>query len=126
MNITFKGTVNCNHAIIWCNFTKTLFFKMTIVHLIMLLQLCVIQVCCNHYLSLLKKLDMKNPFIIGKIGEPKNSEYLMNKTIMVNQTICVTTTISKKQRIFRHYQQSSSYLYLLSWGLKGLEESCTP
>jgi hypothetical protein len=47
------------------------------------------------FLSLLKKLDMTNPIIIGKINDLRTKEMftLMKKVMSLNQTVCLSTSI---------------------------------
>ena len=67
------------------------------INLIFLQYFWFLQVNCYPYLSLLQKLGMKNPFIIGEIGDLKTQDmfHLMKETMKTNQTICVTTLIGK-------------------------------
>ena len=50
----------------------------------------------GNYLSILDQLDMSNPIIIGEVGYLRNRKmfHLMKDVMMLNQSICLTTTIS--------------------------------
>ena len=48
------------------------------------------------YLSILDQLDMSNPMIIGELGYLRNRKmfHLMKNVMILNQSICLTTTIT--------------------------------
>ena len=50
----------------------------------------------GNYLSILDQLDMSNPIIIGEVGYLRNRKmfHLMKDVMMLNQNICLTTTIT--------------------------------
>ena len=50
----------------------------------------------GNYLSILDKLDMYNPVIIGELGYLRNRKmfHLMKNVMTLNQSICLTTTIT--------------------------------
>ena len=50
----------------------------------------------GNYLSILDQLDMSNPMIIGELGYLRNRKmfHLMKNVMMLNQSICLTTTIT--------------------------------
>ena len=50
----------------------------------------------GNYLSILDKLDMYNPVIIGEFGYLRNRKmfHLMKNVMILNQSICLTTTIT--------------------------------
>ena len=50
----------------------------------------------GNYLSLLDQLDMSNPMIIGELGYLRNQKmfHLMKDVMTLNQSICLTTTIT--------------------------------
>ena len=49
----------------------------------------------GNYLSMLDQLGMSNPMIIGELGYLRNQKmfHLMKNVMMLNQSICLTTTI---------------------------------
>ena len=53
--------------------------------------LVILPVFCNHYLPLLRKLDMKNPLIIGESGDLRNQNmfYLMKDIMKVSVIMAV-------------------------------------
>ena len=50
----------------------------------------------GNYLSILDQLGMSNPMIIGELGYLRNQKmfHLMKDIMMLNQSICLTTTIT--------------------------------
>ena len=48
-----------------------------------------------NYLSILNKLDMSNPMVVGEFGYLRNQKmfHLMKNVMILNQSICLTTTI---------------------------------
>ena len=48
-----------------------------------------------NYLSMLNKLDMSNPMVVGEFGYLRSRKmfHLMKNVMMFNQSICLTTTI---------------------------------
>ena len=50
----------------------------------------------GNYLSILDQLGMSNPMIIGELGYLRNRKmfHLMKNVMMLNQSICLTTTIT--------------------------------
>ena len=50
----------------------------------------------GNYLSMLDQLGMSNPMIIGELGYLRNQKmfHLMKNVMMLNQSICLTTTIT--------------------------------
>ena len=50
----------------------------------------------GNYLSILDQLDMSNPMIIGELGYLRNRKmfHFMKNVMMLNQSICLTTTIT--------------------------------
>ena len=48
-----------------------------------------------NYLSILNKLDMSNPMVVGEFGYLRNRKmfHLMKNVMILNQSICLTTTI---------------------------------
>ena len=63
--------------------------------LVILLCILANQVRTNAYLSLLHNLNMKSPYIVGKLRDMKTQSmiFLMKETMKRNQTVCVTTSI---------------------------------
>ena len=49
-----------------------------------------------NYLSLLNQLDMSNPMVVSEFGNLRNQKmfHLMKDIMMLNQSICLTTTIT--------------------------------
>ena len=50
----------------------------------------------GNYLSMLDQLDMSNPMIVGEFGYLRNQKmfHLMKNVMILNQSICLTTTIT--------------------------------
>ena len=50
----------------------------------------------GNYISILDQLDMSNPMIIGELGYLRNQKmfHLMKDVMTLNQSICLTTTIT--------------------------------